>query len=144
MKLGHLAVILVVAVALALPGHAREGEPDKITVQHILIGYKRTVPGKKLERTKKEAKALAAALAERARAGEDFTALVEEYTDDKPPGIYVMTNKNAPRVAGAMTRDQMVPRFGDVAFGLEVGEVGVAVYHAGLIPYGWHIIKRLE
>jgi hypothetical protein len=37
-----------------------------------------------------------------------------------------------------------VARFGDVAFGLAVGEVGLAAYHAATSPYGWHVIKRLE
>ena len=38
----------------------------------------------------------------------------------------------------------MVAAFGDVAFELEVGEVGLAKYHAGNSPYGWHVILRLE
>jgi parvulin-like peptidyl-prolyl isomerase len=47
-------------------------------------------------------------------------------------------------MAGAATRSGMVRAFGDVAFGLAVGEVGMANYSAGGSPYGWHIIKRLE
>jgi parvulin-like peptidyl-prolyl isomerase len=41
-------------------------------------------------------------------------------------------------------RSQVVAKFGDLAFRLEVGEVGLASYHAALSPYGWHVIKRLE
>ena len=47
-------------------------------------------------------------------------------------------------MANSYTRDDMVPNFGMVAFALEVGEVGMANFHPGNSPYGWHIIKRLE
>ena len=83
-------------------------------------------------------------LLERAQAGEDFDALVKEYTDDRHPGIYKLTNDGAPLMSNARSRDQMVPNFGRVAFQLEVGEVGLAKYHPGNSPYGWHVIKRLE
>jgi len=119
-------------------------EPDVVTVQHILIGFKKTVPNKKLERTKKEAETLALELLERAKAGEDFDGLVKQYTDDSHPGIYVMTNFDMPKRGGGLGREAMVTRFGDVAFSLEVGEVGLAKYHYGSSPYGWHVIKRLE
>jgi len=136
-------------LALAVVPHAVEAgkkdEPDVVVVQHILIGLKKSIPGKKLERTKSEARALAEELLERARSGEEeFDALVEEYTDDRHPGIYKLTNDEAPRMAGARMRREMVPGFGDVAFGLQVGEVGLAAYSAGMSPYGWHVIRRLE
>ena len=38
----------------------------------------------------------------------------------------------------------MVPAFGDVGFGLKVGEIGVAEYHPRKSPYGYHIIKRTK
>lgn len=40
-------------------------------------------------------------------------------------------------------RAAMVPAFGDVGFGLEVGEVGIAGYDEKTSPFGWHVIKRL-
>lgn len=40
-------------------------------------------------------------------------------------------------------RAAMVPAFGDVGFGLEVGEVGVATFDEKSSPFGWHVIKRL-
>lgn len=42
------------------------------------------------------------------------------------------------------SREQMVPGFADVAFGLAPGEVGIAPHDAQRSPYGWHVIKRLE
>jgi foldase protein PrsA len=127
-----------------LPLAAAKTEPDRVVVQHILIGFKKSIAGKTLERSKAEARGLAEELLRRAQKGEDFDALVKEYTNDKYPGKYLLTNKDAPRVSGGMTRQEMVARFGDVAFRLEVGEVGLAEYHAVFSPYGWHVIKRLE
>lgn len=132
-------------LASSEPVRAGKDEPEVVVVQHILIGFKGSVRGKAIERTKKEAKILADELLARARAGEeDFDALVKQYTDDKHPGTYKMTNRGAPRMSGAVPRDDMVPRFGDVAFSLAVGEVGLAEYSATSSPYGWHVIKRLE
>ena len=45
-----------------------EREPDHIQVQHILIGFTGSVPGKPIRRTKEEAKTLAYDLLEQARA----------------------------------------------------------------------------
>ena len=139
-----LIPVVILALNLPLPGVARKGEPDVVVVQHILIGFKKTVPNKVIERTKKEAQALALELLERAQAGEDFDALIKEHTDDSYPGFYKLTNDDAPLMSEARSRDQMVPNFGHVAFRLEVGEVGLAKYHPGNSPFGWHIIKRIK
>ncbi len=145
-----LACIVVAALAAVLPAMGqtskkdRKAQPEVVTVQHILISFGRKIPNKKIERSKKEAGELAEQLLKRAEEGEDFDALVKEFTDDNHPGIYILTNRGAPRKANARTRDDMVPYFGDVSFRLEVGEVAMAKYHGGMSPYGWHIIKRLE
>jgi parvulin-like peptidyl-prolyl isomerase len=127
-------------------GERAAGEPDQITVQHILIGYKGSVPGKNITRTATEARTLAHELLERAQAGEDFDALVAEYTNDSPPGIYKMANRGvaADPSQQVFPRDGMVPAFGDVGFSLEVGEIGMSEYDHQKSPYGWHIIKRLK
>ncbi len=137
--------VLLALVCLLLAIFPAQGkEPEKITVQHILIGFKNRIPDKPLERSKQEAKDLAFKLLQRARDGEDFDALVKEYTNDNFPGIMLVTNSKAPQVAGGRKRSQLVPKFGDVAFRLEVGEVGMANFNTAVCPYGWHIIKRLE
>ena len=46
--------------------------------------------------------------------------------------------------AATLPRGRMVKSFGDVAFSLEVGEVGLAEHDATTSPFGWHVIKRLE
>jgi len=143
-----LPVLLLVACATLSPAGSaaaddEKTEPEVVTVQHILISFGRK-SGKKIDRDKRTAERLASEILERARDGEDFDALVKEYTNDSYPGIFTMTNRGAPLRANSTTRDGMVPGFGDVSFGLEVGEIGMAKYHAALSPYGWHIIKRLE
>jgi peptidyl-prolyl cis-trans isomerase SurA len=144
-----VALPLALLVGLsAIPGPsvtaADETEPDRVVVQHLLIGFKRSVPSKKLERTKKEARALAEKLYQRAVDGEDFGKLVEEYTDDSYPGLMSLTNRGAPLRGDSRSRDGVVPGFGDASFALEVGEITLVKYSYGASPYGWHIIKRLE
>ena len=136
-----VSVLVGALVLVSLPTMAKE--PDLVVVQHVLISFKNKSPGKKLDRTKQEAKALADELLARAKAGEDFDAMVKEYTNDKYPGIYKLTNRGATLLPGAVTRGGFVPAFGDVSFRLEVGEIGMTRYGTSS-PYGWHIIKRLE
>jgi hypothetical protein len=135
---------VVVAALVGVPAPCRENsEPDRIVVQHILISFKAKT-GRFVDRNKKEAETLAKEVLELARAGEDFDQLVRKYTDDSAPGIHRMTNFKVEAMAAETPRDGMVKYFGDVAFSLEVGEVGLAEFHATRSPYGWHVIKRLE
>jgi hypothetical protein len=144
-----------------------------VTVQHILIGFTGSIPGKDITRTREEAEQLARQLLDRARAGEDFAALVSESTNDQSPGIYAMSNvtvtppkpgpgetktdqtesttqdenRSIPATeppANVYPRAGMVRAFGDVSFSLEPGQIGMTEYHATYSPYGWHIIKRLD
>lgn len=145
-----VAWVLVAAIVSAIPveGQAqrkkRKDQPDVVVVQHLLVSFGRKTGREKIDRTKKEAGALADELFERASSDEDFDALVKEYTNDSYPGIFRLTNIGAPLVPQSTKRVDMVASFGDVAFNLEVGEVGLAEYHGGNSPYGWHVIKRLE
>ena len=119
--------------------------PEHILVQHVLIGYEGSVPGKPITRSKEEASALAQEILDRAKAGEDFGALVREYTDDSAPGFYRLANQGVdPQGGDEYPRGEMVKGFGDVAFELKVGDVGVASYDEKASPYGWHIIQRLS
>lgn len=43
-----------------------------------------------------------------------------------------------------MPRGQMVSGFGDTAFSLQVGEVGICNFDPAASKFGWHIIKRYE
>ena len=123
-----------------------EDEPERVEVQHILISFKGAIPDEKVTRTREEAEVLAKELFARAKAKEDFDALVKEYTDDQHPGIYRMSNIGiTPDSANKeYPREKMVKAFGDVSFSLRVGEVGMAGYDPATSKYGWHIIKRLK
>ncbi|MCF6228351.1 MAG: peptidyl-prolyl cis-trans isomerase [Planctomycetes bacterium] len=123
---------------------------NQVTIQHILIGHAR-IKGKKKYLTRKAASKLAAEVLKKAQAGEDFNELVKEYSYDynenNPSGEYKLFNKEA---TGSMAkvegnkRDSMVKHFGDVAYRLKVGEIGVAVKSLNDSPYGFHIIKRIK
>lgn len=119
-----------------------------VKVQHILIGFGRTIPRKDLKRTKEEAEQLAKELVAKAQGGADFGELVKEHTDDSAPGIYIMADAGVDTMmlptTDVMSRSNMVKGFGDVSFALKVGEVGLAEYNPLHSPFGWHVIKRLE
>ena len=71
------------------------GQPEKITVQHILISFQGAgIPG--VTRTKEEAEALAKEVLAKVQAGADFEALLREHSNDPPgevdPGVYRILN----------------------------------------------------
>jgi parvulin-like peptidyl-prolyl isomerase len=121
-----------------------ETTPLHVQVQHILIGFSGSIPGKNIARTEEEAKTLAYQILDRARRGEDFGDLVRTYTDDSPPGIYGMSGIGVAPAPGEYPRDKMVPAFGNVGFAISPGNIGIADYDPSTSPYGWHIIKRLK
>ena len=144
---------LIALACLALPALSgparppRSAEPEHVTVQHILIAFRGSLPGdQKVTRSQADAEKLALQIFERAKAGEDFAAMVKTYTNDSFPGIYKMANAGVPLDPSnqEFSRTRMVKAFGDVSFGLEVGGVGLAVYDPATSRFGWHIIKRLE
>jgi peroxiredoxin len=120
--------------------------PDHVRVQHLLIAFEGSVPGKNIERSKEDAAKLAAEVFERAKGGEDVSGLVKKHTSDVVPGIYSLANFNVEidDDIEESERGNMVQSFGDVAFSLEVGEIGMTEYHSIKSRFGWHIIKRLE
>lgn len=118
-----------------------------VKVQHVLIGFQGSIQGKSIERTEAEAKVLADEILAKAKAGEDFDALVTKYTDDSPPGIYVLADTGVDTMmypGQAFRRGDMVKGFSDIAFALKPGEFGVSEYEKKASPFGWHIIRRIE
>jgi len=148
-KIGSILLIFLftgVVFSFAKTNASGAEEPDHITVQHILIAFKGSIPKPDVVRTKEEAEKLAKEIFERAKKGEDFDALVKEYTDDAHPGIYSMANFNVtPDSANQeYSRSRMVQVFGDVGFSLEVNGIGLGEYDPNTSKYGWHIIKRIK
>jgi len=140
------ATAAAAVLALVLVSGCQRAEPERVQVQHILIAFQGSVPDAKVTRTKEEAEKLAQEILARARKGDNFDALVREYTDDQHPGIYAMTNLNVAPIPDRQeyARERMVKAFGDVSFSLKIGEVGLAAYDPETSKYGWHIIKRLR
>ena len=140
------ALAAAAVLALVLSSGCQSREPERVQVQHILIAFQGSIPDAKVTRTKEEAEKLAQELFTRAQKGDDFDALVRQYTDDQHPGIYSMTNLNVAPDPNRQeyARERMVKAFGDVSFGLKVGAVGLAAYDPETSKYGWHIIKRLR
>ena len=135
----------ILCIIILLWGCSTKESPDHIKVQHILIAFKGSIPKPEVVRTKEEAEVLASDLFERAKKGEDFDALVKEYTDDQHPGIYRMANIDvSPLDNEEFPRSRMIKGFGDVSFELEVSEIGLLKYDPETSKYGWHIIKRIQ
>ncbi len=145
-KMKRFCPFLLIPLVVILLLVSCKKEADHITVQHILIAFKGSIPKDTVTRTMEEAEKLADEVFERAREGEDFDALVKEYTDDSYPGVYKMANFDIEpnRDQGEAERGRMVTEFGDVSFTLSVNEIGMAEFSPERSKYGWHIIKRIK
>ena len=107
---------------------------DRIGARHILVQYagsKRASVG--ITRSRAEAEKRAGQALERALAGEDFVALVGEYSDE--PGAAERGGD-----LGRFDRRMMVKGFSDAAFALEIGGFSQVVE----TEFGFHVIQRTE
>lgn len=108
-------------------------EFDTVTVQHILLATMDLDTGEPLpeeEATKK--KTLADDLLKKAQAGEDFAALVKEYTEDdgskETGGEYTLSKV-----------DNFVEEFKDWSFNAKEGDMGIVES-----MYGYHVMKFVK
>ena len=100
--------------------------PEQIDVSHILISTQ--------ERSKEEAEQRGKEVLARIKAGEDFTELAAEYSDDQG-------NSESGGNLGYFARGQMVKPFEDAAFLLEEeGDISDLVE----TDFGYHIIRFVD
>jgi peptidyl-prolyl cis-trans isomerase NIMA-interacting 1 len=107
-------------------------KPEWITAQHVLVAYKgaKNAPAT-VKRSKDEAKKRAEEVATKAKAGEDFTALVKEYSDDT-------ATLDRLGSVGKFKPENMTKPFSDAAFALKVDGTSDPVE----TQFGFHIIRR--
>jgi len=103
--------------------------PEMVRVRHILIG----VDAGDSEEEKQKAKEKAEDILNKIKAGEDFTKLALEFSDDT-------TTKQKGGDLGFISRGRLVKPFEDAAFALKPGQVSDIVE----TQFGYHIIKCEE
>ena len=137
--------------ASAPPAEPAAGAPARITYDHILIAFKGSYRRVDSSRSQGEARRLAYRILDRVRSGADFSALKEEWSDDRNPlsgralGPYLSVNHGVERERlDEIPRGNFHPLLGSIIFRLKVHEVKMADWHAKDCPDGWHIIKRLK
>lgn len=111
---------------------ARFEQPETVRASHILLETRDAQRKELPEAQKAEKRKKIEELLKRARAGEDFAALVKQFSEDKASiergGEYTFP------------RGRMVPEFEAAAFSLAPGQVSDAI----TTQYGYHIIKLHE
>jgi len=102
--------------------------PDLVHARHILI----SVPAGATPAEKAAAKAKAEDILKQLKAGGDFKALAEKYSDDS-------SNKHSGGDLGFFSRGQMIKPFEDAAFKMKPGDVDIVETN-----FGYHIVKVEE
>ena len=104
--------------------------PETLRASHLLLSTRNPVTDQEYDDAKKKEKyQLMEKLLERARKGEDFAALVKQYSDD--PGSRDKGGEYT------FQRGQMVPEFERAAFALNTNQISDIV----TTRFGYHIIK---
>ena len=118
---------------------ARGALTNRSKVKHVLVSWADPaknnggqVDPRAQKRTAKDAETLALQLLERARAGEDFDALMAEYSEDPGSAHTGIAYEATPSA-------QLVFEFKRMSLRLKIGEVGMVKS-----TFGWHVIKRIE
>jgi peptidyl-prolyl cis-trans isomerase C len=107
---------------------AKFNQPESVRASHILI----RVDEKADPATRAKAKATIELVLKKAKAGEDFAKLAQEYSQD---GSAAQGGD-----LGYFPRGQMVPAFSDAAFALKPGEISGVVTS----QFGYHVIKLID
>jgi parvulin-like peptidyl-prolyl isomerase len=107
-------------------------QPERIKLQQIVLSFRNASGGAITDAEKTEKKSIAQQLVDRARKGEDFAALVKQYSDDpagrERGGDYIFPI------------GKMVPEFESAVLSLKTNQVSDIIS----TPYAFHIVKLLE
>jgi len=108
----------------------RRPEPRRVTLRTIVVATE----------------AAARECWRRAREGEDFGRLAEEYrvADAALPADLRVVHEGVDPLPGERPAAKVAPALRSVAFTLEVGEVALCEYHAQECPEGWVVVLRSE
>jgi peptidyl-prolyl cis-trans isomerase D len=111
--------------------HAREFEtPRQVRGSHVLV----PVPQTGGSEAEDKARAKAAEVIRRVKAGEDFAKLAAEVSED--PG-----SKGKGGDLGWVSKGEMVPQFEEALFGLKKGEITAEPVRT---PFGYHAIRAVD
>jgi len=140
-----LAMYSIVDALFERPEHGA----TSVVVQNCLIGIGREYSS----RAPSDAEKLVAKLLQDLAGGAKFEDILRDNSNASPPGIYtVVTSGQSDMKTQTFLRGDMPKAFGDAAWRLKVGEVGITAYDpnsqvahgTGTSPLGMHIIKRLK
>jgi hypothetical protein len=150
-RIALLPLVVVVAALASFAGCGDDGpvdpvpqNPQHIGVQYLLIAFDGSVPDLGATRTKSAADSLADSLYAAARAGADFQALMNAWSDAPRRDTMQIANYGVTPAAGEFRRAQLQPGFGDVAFALEPDSIGLAPWDSLRSPPGWYVIRRVD
>jgi peptidyl-prolyl cis-trans isomerase C len=101
-------------------------QPETVKASHILFMVDGDAPADVVKQKEEAAKKAAA----RAKAGEDFTTLAKELSEE--PGA-----KESGGDLGFFSKDRMVPEFANAAFAQKPNDISEPVK----TQFGWHVIK---
>jgi len=101
-------------------------QPETVKASHILFMVDADAPADVVKQKEEAAKKAAT----RAKAGEDFTALAKELSEE--PGA-----KESGGDLGFFPKDRMVPEFANAAFAQKPNDISEPVK----TQFGWHVIK---
>jgi len=112
----------------------KDGEPQKITVRHLLVKYANAKRADaSVKRTREQACLRALEAHEKLVQGTDFSELVKTYSEE--PGAASRDGS-----LGAIERKDVAPPFADAAFELDVNQASEVVE----TDFGFHVILRTE
>ena len=104
--------------------------PAQVGARHILVAYRGARRASdETTRSQEEARIRAGEVARRVRAGEEWNALHERYSDE--PG-------DSRGDLGTFGRGDMTPAFERAVWGMEIGQTSDPVE----TPFGYHVIQR--